>query len=114
VSRLLKEGGEILIFEIHPVAYLFDYKEAGLDKPFSYFDKGPYHYKNGMDYVGGVQYEAKECFWFMHKMSDILSAILHNGIEIQEFDEYNLEMANSESAKLFDKFPLSYILTGKK
>jgi len=50
----------------------------------------------------------------MHKISDILSAILKNGIEIEEFNEYNLEMANNNSLKFLDKFPLSYILVGKK
>jgi len=50
----------------------------------------------------------------MHKMSDIINAILRNDFNILEFDEYNLEMANNSDARIFDKFPLSYILTGKK
>jgi hypothetical protein len=103
---------------MHPFAYFFengfDSENPDFDTLNSYFNKGPYNYKTGMDYIGGVQYEAKECYWFLHKMSDILNAILRNGIEIQEFNEYNLEMANNESAKRLDKFPLSYILIGKK
>ena len=118
VSRLLKENGKILIFEIHPFSYLFDnddyMKKQDFNKTISYFNKSPHHYKTGMDYVGGVQYEAKKCYWFMHKMSDIINAVLQNGINIQEFHEYNLEMANNETVKQLDKFPLSYILTGKK
>ena len=118
VSRLLKENGEILIFEIHPFAYLFEnsysHDDPNFDKMISYFDKSPFNYKNGLDYVGGVHYESKECYWFMHKMSDIISALLQNGIKIQEFNEYNLEMANNESIKYFEKFPFSYILIGKK
>ena len=118
VSRLLKENGEILIFEIHPFAYFFenDYspENQNFDTMISYFNKGPYNYKNGLDYVGGIQYESKECYWFMHKMSDIINAVLQNGIGIYELNEYNLEMANNESIKLLDKFPLSYILIGKK
>ena len=50
----------------------------------------------------------------MHKMSDIVNAILHNDIKITEFNEYNMEMANNESINHLEKFPLSYILTGKK
>lgn len=118
VSRLLKQGGRILIFEIHPFAYFFE-KGFGFEKQnfkdiVSYFEKGPYSYKDGLDYVGGVQYEAKECHWFMHKMSDILNAIKHSGIEIMEFEEYNLEMANNLESDIYNNFPLSYILTGKK
>jgi SAM-dependent methyltransferase len=118
VSRLLKRDGSILIFEMHPFAYFFengfDPKTQNWDDALSYFNKGPHHYKNGIDYIGGVQYESKECDWFMHKMSDILKAVLKSGIDIQDFEEYNLEMGENAAAKLYDKFPLSYILVGKK
>ena len=118
VSRLLKKGGQILIFEIHPFAYFFengfDPEKRNPDYAASYFEKGPYTYKDGLDYVGGVLYEAEECFWFMHKMSDILNAVWRGGIEVTEFEEYNLEMANDPNQQNLDKFPLSYILIGKK
>ena len=118
VSRLLKKNGEILIFEMHPFAYFFENRNIDENQNFeniiSYFDKVPHTYTKGLDYIGGVQYEAKKCYWFMHKMSDIINAILQNGIEIKEFNEYNLEMANNEAIIHLDKFPLSYILIGKK
>ena len=118
VSRLLKENGEMLIFEMHPFAYFFENGYSPEIQSFrnmiSYFDKGAYNYETGLDYVGGVQYESKTCYWFMHKMSDIINAVLQNGIGIREFNEYNLEMANNESAAHLTKFPLSYILIGKK
>ena len=118
VGRLLKKNGSLLIFEMHPFAYFFengfDPKTQSLDDVMSYFDKGPHPYKDGMDYVGGAAYESKECCWFMHKMSEIIKAVLDSGIEIQDFEEYNLEMADNPAAKFYDKFPLSYILTGKK
>lgn len=118
ISRLLKKDGKILIFEMHPFAYFFENgfnpKDQNFHEMTSYFNKGPYNYEDGLDYVGGVKYKAKECFWFMHKLSDILNAIIQNNIEINEFDEYNLEMANNDSIHFLDKFPLSYILIGKK
>jgi SAM-dependent methyltransferase len=118
VSGMLKKGGQILIFEMHPFAYFFengfDFEKRNFEKLISYFKKGPYNYAAGLDYVGGAEYESNECFWFMHKMSDIISAVLQAGIEIQEFEEYNLEMANSETVKTLEKFPLSYILIGRK
>ena len=118
VSRLLKKDGDMLIFEMHPFAYFFETgfnpNEPNFNDMTSYFLKGPYNYKEGLDYIGGVQYEASECFWFMHKMSDILSAIWKNSIVIQEFNEYNFEMTNNDAIKHLNKFPLSYILTGKK
>ena len=106
IARLLKQDGQILVFEIHPFAYI---KDAS-----SYFEKGPYSYAQGFDYVGGVEYEAKECCWFMHRMSDILAALRRNAIEVLGFDEYGMEMANDPAFQNQEKLPLSYILTGRK
>lgn len=118
VSKLLKKDGQIFISEIHPFVHFFDngfdFDKQNLNKFTSYFSKGPYNYALGIDYVGGVTYESDECFWFMHKISDIITAILHADIEIQEFDEYNLGNSQNEILKLLDGFPLSYILIGKK
>ena len=119
VSKLLKPNGKVLIYEIHPFAYFFEPandsdNEPTLDQFLSYFEKGPYSYKNGLDYVGQTKYDAKECCWYMHKMSDIINAIIRNGLEIEKFDEYNMEMANNESIKNMEKFPLSYIINCRK
>ncbi len=118
VGRLLKSGGKVLIFEMHPFAYFFETGFDAANPDFAaltpYFDKGPYNYKGGLDYVGGVEYEAAPCYWFMHKLSDILNAVTGNGMTVRSFDEYNLEMANNPQARLLDKFPLSYILVAEK
>lgn len=118
VSRLLKPNGQFLIFEMHPFAYFFengfDKDRQGFDSLTSYFEKGPYQYQEGLDYVGDLKYESEECFWFMHKVSDIVMALINNQIEIQEINEYNLEMANNPETAFLDKFPLSYLISGKK
>lgn len=111
VRRLLKKDGKILIFEMHPIAYLFegdfDAKSPDFDLLIPYFEKGPYHYRDVLDYIGGIEYESKEGYWFMHKLSDILKALITNGLSLEDIEEYNLEMANNESAQVLDKFPLS-------
>jgi SAM-dependent methyltransferase len=119
VSKLLKPNGKILIYEIHPFAYFFEPandtgQEPALGEFLSYFEKGPYSYQTGMDYVGQTTYRAKECCWYMHKISDIINAIICNGLEIEKFDEYNMEMANNERIKNMEKFPLSYIINCRK
>ncbi|WP_409199848.1 class I SAM-dependent methyltransferase [Methanobrevibacter sp. DSM 116169] len=118
ISRLLKNNGKLLIFEMHPFAYFFEngfnIDEENFNKITPYFDKGPYNYEDGLDYVGGVKYDSKECFWFMHKISDIFNALIKNNLKIEEFEEYNLEMANNDSIEFLDKFPLSYILIATK
>jgi hypothetical protein len=110
---------KILLYEIHPFAYFFkppndSGKEPSLDNFISYFAKEPYSYKNGLDYVGGTTYKAKACCWYMHKISDIINAIICNGLEIEKIDEYNMEMANNEKIKNTEKLPLSYIITCRK
>jgi SAM-dependent methyltransferase len=119
VSKLLKPGGKILINEMHPFAYFFEQldsekKEIELDDFISYFEKGPYSYEKGLDYVGQTDYDAKECCWYMHKFSDIINAIIRNDIEIEKIDEFNIEIGANEKIKDLKKFPLSYFLTCKK
>jgi SAM-dependent methyltransferase len=119
ISKLLKPAGKALIYEIHPFAYFFEPSNDSGEKPtldnfLSYFENGPYSYKNGMDYVGQTNYQAKECCWYMHKFSDIVNALICNGLEIEKIDEYNMEMANNEGIKNMEKFPLSYIMIIKK
>ena len=119
VNRLLKKDGKILIYEMHPFSYFFE-QASGLNREIqlrdfiSYFEKGPYGYDEGLDYIGQTNYEAKKCYWFMHKISDILNSIIKNGIEILEFNEYNHEIGNNENIKYLNKFPLSYIMTAQK
>jgi len=118
ISRLLKKGGRALIFELHPFALIFDggfeFEQPDFDKLISYFGKESHNYKGGLDYIGGTEYDSKECYWFMHKMSDIINAILKNEIAIEEFDEYNFDSVRNETAKAQDKFPLTYLIVGKK
>lgn len=120
ISKLLKQNGKLLIYEIHPFAYYFEQidgnkKIVTLDDFISYFEKGPYSYKTGLDYIGQVNYEAKECCWYMHKFSDILNAIIGNGLEIEGLEEYNLKTPNGENpSENMKKFPLNYMLNCTK
>ena len=61
-----------------------------------------------------TRYQVKECYWFMHKFSDILNALPKNGITVLEMVELPQEITNNENIPYFNKFPLSYILTGQK
>jgi len=119
VSKLLKPGGKILINEMHPFAYFFEQlrsekKEIELDDLISYFEKGPYSYENGLDYVGQTNYDGKECCWYMHKFSDIINALILNQFEIEKIEEHNIEIGANEKIKNLKKFPLSYFLTSMK
>ncbi len=118
ISRLLKKNGQIIIFEIHPFKYFFEngfqFQKQNFDQLTSYFETEPNNYPKGLDYFGNVEYESAECFWFMHKMSDIITAILHNGIEIEDFNEYKYDLDGTPNAEVEGKFPFSYLITAKK
>lgn len=118
ISRLLKKDGRIIIFEIHPFKYFFEngftFQEQNFDKLTSYFETGPNHYPKGLDYFGNVEYESEECFWFMHKMSDVIAAILHHGIEIEDFAEYPFDLDGTPNPDVEGKLPFSYLITAKK
>ena len=118
IARLLKKDGKIIISEIHPFKYFFEngfsFKEQNYDKLTSYFETEPNSYPTGLDYIGNVEYDSSECFWFMHKMSDIITAILHNGIEIEDFDEYQNDMDGTPDPAVEGKFPFSYLIAARK
>jgi len=123
ISKLLKQGGRMLIYEMHPFAHFFwSSNELNnvptLDNFISYFEKELLSDENGLDYIGGEKYEAKECFSYMHKISDIINAIINNGIEIEKIEEYNFgcgtELVSNVNEDIRGKFPLSYLLIGKK
>ncbi len=78
------------------------------------FETGANHYSDGLDYFGNVKYELTEGFWFMHKMSEIISAILHNGMEMEEFEEYPFDLDGDYDQGAAEKFPFSYLITAKK
>ena len=123
VFNFFNHTSEIIFFKCNSFSWNFfyifqngfDFKKQNFDDITSYFEKGPYNLKSGLDYVGGVTYEPSECFWFMHKISDIINAIINAGIEVQEFEEYSEGNMDSEAFKLLSNtFPRSYILIGSK
>ncbi|WP_429973584.1 hypothetical protein [Enterococcus sp. AZ163] len=67
---------------MHPIVFLFevdfDAKSPDFDLLVPYFEKGPYYYRDGLDYIGGVEYESKEGYWFMNKMSISVNVFIVN------------------------------------
>jgi len=110
MSRILKKGGQVLIFEIHPVGFVFDE-----NPPVKYDDPvGPHKHLTSLDYVGGAEYTQDDCFWFMHKMSDIVMAVLKNGFEITRFTESCRDTGWIDPKNNFTKFPRSFTMLCNK
>jgi len=122
VSSLLKPDGHLLIYEMHPFLYTIpclDEPNFDADNPYkiaySYFKTDAWVTDNGLDYVGRSKYQSSPAYSFTQKMSDIINAVVKNGLMIEELNEYAHDI--SEIYPFLEKeqkLPLSFILIGKK
>ena len=122
VAGMLKPGGDLLVYEMHPFLYMFgtdDDEGFDADRPlqvmFSYFRTEPWSDTSGLDYVGHTKYEASPSYSFTQKFSDILNPIIRHGLslrELQEFDhDTSVVFGHLERFRLL---PLSYLLHARK
>lgn len=117
--RLLKKGGWLTIYEAHPITRMYlmdrDRKDRPIEIVKSYFASGPTLHETGLDYQGGTTYKASPIYYFPHKMSDVISAVIEAGFSLVRFIEHDQDP--SQARKSFEslpaKPPLSYILTAK-
>jgi ubiquinone/menaquinone biosynthesis C-methylase UbiE len=117
-ARLLKPGGRLLVYELHPAAEMFE-PEAGSAPPaprYSYFEKGPIAESTGLDYYGGTRYAARTNYSFHHTLGDIFEGCLRAGFAIRSFREYGHDIANifAKFADMEVRLPLCYTLTAER
>jgi len=122
VARLLKPGGELVMYEQHPIMYLFPCegeKEFDPDNPFepvfSYFRKEPWVETEGIDYVGGTTYQSPPSYSYTQTLADIINGVISSGIELSALHEYPHDISDIWSyLGEGSKFPLSYVLMARK
>lgn len=122
ISRILKPGGDLLIYEMHPFLYMFaleddpEYDREHLKEVmFSYFKTEPWKDESGLDYIGNTKYESSTKFSYTQKLSDIFNPIISNGMEIKEFIEYDHDISEIwKGLEPFDMLPMCYHLHAKK
>jgi ubiquinone/menaquinone biosynthesis C-methylase UbiE len=120
-AALLQENGQVFIHEIHPFSEMLPFDADKAAEPLrivdSYFQYEPIVEYGGLDYVGGSKYVSnKPQYWFVHTVSDILMSLAENGISLEHFSEYAMDVSAGhkqvEAARA--GIPLSFILIGKK
>jgi ubiquinone/menaquinone biosynthesis C-methylase UbiE len=120
-AALMQENGRVFIHEIHPFSEMLPFDDSKEADPLrivdSYFQAEPIVEYGGLDYVGGSKYvSSKPQYWFVHTVSDILMSLIGNGISLEHFSEYEVDVSAGhkrvEEARL--GIPLSYILIGRK
>jgi len=122
VSKMLKPRGELVIYEQHPFLYVFategddEYDPEIPNKiAFSYFRKEPWADDCGIDYIGKTTYDAKTNYSYTQTVSDIINAIVKNGISLDEFIEYPHDITEIyDKLENGDNLPRCYIISGHK
>jgi ubiquinone/menaquinone biosynthesis C-methylase UbiE len=91
--RLLKPGGQILIYESHPVLELFEEDSGGTIRN-DYFNKKPYFEEEVSDYFNPEAVIKSPCYWFHHRLADIFGSLITHDFNIIHFDEYAHDISN--------------------
>ena len=118
ISSLLRPGGSVFIYEMHPMLDAFD--ETDRREPLAfrrpYSQTEPNVLSHGLDYLGDGRYDSRAMYWFHHKTSDIVGGLIRSGLRITAFDEYDHDISNvfAHLERLAARPPLSYILQAEK
>ena len=122
VNHILRPGGHLFIYEMHPVLDMLALPgedaydpEHELRIAYSYFKSDPFVETNGLDYVGNTQYAAKPAYSFPHTISAVLTALLNSGLALREFTEYGHDISNSFAfLEKYHMLPMCYTLLAQK
>jgi ubiquinone/menaquinone biosynthesis C-methylase UbiE len=121
VSLCLKQGGRLMINEIHPVTNMLgmcgeeNYDEEIPNKLVnSYFREEPWLENSGMYYICGTPYTSKTFCSYSHTFSNIFNAIIENGMIMGKLIEFDYDIAGSFPLMNNMGIPLSYILICQK
>jgi ubiquinone/menaquinone biosynthesis C-methylase UbiE len=120
-AALLRPGGYLFTHEIHPFFEMLpcegDTPDALLRIVEPYFRQAPFVDYGGLDYLGNTQYESTEAqYWFVHTLSSVLTALIGNGLTIEQFHEYDTAISPHQRPveNLKAGVPLSYTLVARK
>lgn len=92
ISKFLKPNGKLVFAEFHPIVWMFDnhFKEVF----YSYFNIEPIVEEETGTYADkNAPLETKTITW-NHPTSEVLNALINNGLEINSFNEYDYSPYN--------------------
>lgn len=124
IDHYLKPAGELLLVEFHPVVWMFDEKFESVD--YSYFNKEAIKEEVDGTYADQeAPLKLKYISW-NHDLSEVMMALINNGMAINKFEEYDYSPYNCflamekiaerkfQIGKLSNKIPLIYSILAKK
>ena len=112
ITRLLRPGGCLFIYEMHPILNMFKSGDS-LELAHSYFETQPYYEESGEDYMDPESVVRAGSYWFHHKLSDVIGGCLRHGLRITFFEEYphDISMVFHRMEQVSARPPLCYALT---
>jgi SAM-dependent methyltransferase len=119
INKLLKAQGTFFIYDSHPLCNCLPWTDESEGRPeliHPYFSKHAWEWADSMDYYGGAEYDAPVHYEFTYTLSEILMAMINNGINLTFMSEYEHDISNGFEwlQKMNLKLPLAYILSGQK
>lgn len=88
ISDSLKEKGIFYICDFHPGLYMFDFNSTQI--AYSYFNIGmPYTEEETGSYADKESSISVKTHFWSHALSEIISSLLHNGLKITLFKEFD-------------------------
>lgn len=122
VAAILKPGGDLVIYDMHPIIYVFatdedpEWDPAEPSRPaLTYFRTEPWLSTTGIDYVGQTKYESAPSRSYTQTLSNTINPIIAKGMEIKELQEYGHDISGLyEHLERLDILPLSYLLHATK
>ena len=117
-SGILRPGGYVLIYEMHPFMQMVD--EQKKDPPVqlkeSYFRKEPWVDTESLDYYTHAKYDSSPQYNFPYTISKLFMSLLRSNISIKFIGEYESDISCcfTELEKMEAGLPMSYILVGEK
>lgn len=124
IARFLKPQGQFIFVEFHPVVWMFDDNFEKI--AYNYFNDGAIVETENGTYADKNADISQAYVTWNHSLSEVMSSLLNNGLEITKFQEYDYSpynifstMVEVEPKKfrikhLDNNIPLVYALAAKK
>ncbi len=92
IHKYLKPGGSFTIVDFHPALDMFNWEKEKLE--YNYFNTGVYEETLENTYAAkDKKITLKEYFW-IHSLSEIMSALIEQGLQVSHFKEYDYSPFN--------------------
>ena len=114
VAGLIAPGGQLVIYEAHPVLEMFD---PGAADPFtpqiSYFETAPFVETRAITYDGTEQETGVASYWFQHSLGAVVTGVAQAGLRVERLTEHphsNRELAYDIYENRPAQVPMCYTL----